>query len=191
MTSLNKVTVEKVSKWYVLRVLSGKERKIKEYIEAEMKVELKDIVNQVLIPTEKVYKIKSGKKITKEKNFFPGYILLEMREDALSKEAIQFINNMTNVVSFLSGRDKQPIPLRPTEINRILGKVDEMQDADENIQEPFIVGETVKITDGPFNDFNGVIEEIYDEKMKLKVMVKIFGRRTPVELNFMQVEKVH
>jgi len=97
---------------------------------------------------------------------------------------------MTNVIGFLSDENKKLLPLRQAEVNRILGKVDEMQEADENAIEPFIVGETVKVVDGPFNDFNGVIEEVYDEKKKLKVMVKIFGRRTPVELNFVQVEKV-
>ena len=116
-------------------------------------------------------------------------MLLEINEKKLNKDIVQTINQMTNVISFLSDKDKKPIPIRQAEVNRILGKVDEMQDADESISEPYIVGETIKIIDGPFNDFNGVIEEVYDDKKKLKVMVKIFGRRTPVELNFMQVEK--
>jgi transcriptional antiterminator NusG len=116
-------------------------------------------------------------------------MLLEINEKMLNKDIVQTINRMTNVISFLSDKEKKPIPLRETEVNRILGKVDEMLDADESNIEPFIVGETIKIVDGPFNDFNGVIEEVYDEKKKIKVMVKIFGRRTPVELNFMQVEK--
>jgi transcriptional antiterminator NusG len=177
-------------KWFVLRAISGKENKVKLLLESEIEFAgWENIICQVLIPTEKVYKIKKGKKITQEKSYFPGYMLLEINEKLLNKDIVQTINQMTNVIAFLSDKEKKPIPIRPAEVNRILGRVDEMQDADESMSEPFIVGETIKIVDGPFNDFNGVIEEVYDEKKKLKVMVKIFGRRTPVELNFMQVEK--
>jgi len=176
------------NKWYVLRVLSGKERKIKEYLESEVKREGWDAtIAQVLVPTEKVYKIRKGKKVIQERNFFPGYVLIEASGDHIRGDIIQAIRNMTGVINFL-GKD-HPVPLRKPEVNRILGKVDEMSEIGESINEPFIVGETVKIIDGPFNDFFGTIEEIYDEKKKLKVIVKIFGRRTPVELNFMQVEK--
>ena len=176
------------SKWYVLRVLSGKERKVKEYLESEIDREGWDaFISQVLVPTEKVYKIRNGKKVIQEKNFFPGYVLIEADEGKLNGDVLQSIRNMTNVINFLG--DENPVPLRKSEVNRILGKVDEMSEMGESINEPFIVGETVKIIDGPFNDFFGNIEEIYEEKKKLKVIVKIFGRRTPVELNFMQVEK--
>ena len=177
--------------WYVLRVISGKENKIKLYLESEIqRSEWEDTIKQVLIPTEKIYKIKKGKKISREKNFFPGYMLIEIADGKLTKEMIQTISQMTNVIGFLSDADKKPVPMKPAEVNRILGRVDEMQEETGSINEPFILGETIKIIDGPFNDFNGVIEEVYEEKKKLKVMVKIFGRRTPVELNFMQVEKV-
>ena len=177
-------------KWFVLRAISGKEKKVKLLLESEIEFSgWEKIISQVLIPTEKVYKIKKGKKVTQEKNYLPGYMLLEINEKKLNKDIVQTINQITNVISFLSDKDKKPIPIRQAEVNRILGKVDEMQDADESMSEPYIVGETIKIIDGPFNDFNGVIEEVYDDKKKLKVMVKIFGRRTPVELNFMQVEK--
>lgn len=177
-------------KWFVLRAISGKEKKVKLLLDHEIELSgWEKVINQVLIPTEKVYKIRKGKKITQEKNYFPGYMLLEINEKMLNKDIVQTINRMTNVISFLSDKEKKPIPLREAEVNRILGIVDDMLDADESNIEPFIVGETVKIVDGPFNDFNGVIEEVYDEKKKIKVMVKIFGRRTPVELNFMQVEK--
>ncbi len=175
--------------WFVLRVISGKERKIKEYIESEVaRSGWNDVVLQVLVPTEKIFKIQKGKKVTKERNFFPGYILVETSNGKLSGEIIQGIRSINGVINFLG--EGQPVPLRKSEVNRILGKVDEMQEMGETINEPFIVDETIKIIDGPFNDFNGVIEEVLEDKKKLKVIVKIFGRRTPVELNFMQVEKV-
>lgn len=176
------------SKWYVLRVVSGKEKKIKESIEAEVKrSKWTDILSQVLMPTEKVYQIKNGKKLVKERNFFPGYLMLESSVERLHGDIIQTITSMNGVIHFLG--KENPEPLRKSEVDRILGKVDEMQDSNETMIEPFLVGESVKIIDGLFNDFTGTIEEIYDEKKKLKVIVKIFGRRTPVELGFVQVEK--
>ncbi len=181
------ITDEK--KWYVLRVISGKERKVKEYIDSEVKrSKWEKMINQVLVPTEKVYKIKNGKKVIKERIFFPGYILLESQPGTLSSEVVQNIRNMTGVINFL-GNNNQPEALRQSEANRILGKVDEMHETGDSATEPFIINEPVKIIDGPFNDFIGTIEEVYEEKKKLKVIVKIFGRKTPVELNFMQVEK--
>lgn len=176
------------NKWYVLRVFSGKERKVKEYLDSEIdRSGWGDIINQVLVPTEKVYKIRNGKKVIQERNFFPGYVLVEAIGEKLSGDILQEIRNMPGVMNFLG--DTHPQALRKSEVNRILGKVDEMSEAGESMNEPFIVGETVKIVDGPFNDFFGTIEEVYEEKKKLKVIVKIFGRRTPVELNFIQVEK--
>ena len=176
-------------KWFVLRVISGKEKKLREYIELEVKRSGWDhVVTQVLVPTEKVYKIQGGKKVIKEKNFFPGYILIEASEKGLNDEIVSHIRSMTNVIGFLG--NKQPIPIRKSEANRILGKVDEGQEMGSIVNEPYLVGETVKITDGPFNEFLGDVEEVYDDKKKLKVIVKIFGRKTPVEVNFMQVEKV-
>lgn len=175
-------------KWYVVRAISGKEKKVKEYIEAEVSKEnLKDYISQVLIPTEKVYQIRNGKKISKERSFYPGYILIEAN---LEGEIAHIIKNITGVINFL-GEEKggKPTPLRPSEVNRILGKVDELAESDEEITVPYFVGEQVKVIDGPFNGFTGVIEEVNDEKKKLKVMVKIFGRKTPLELSFMQVEK--
>lgn len=176
-------------KWYVLRVISGKEKKLKDYLEMEIsRSKWSEIVTQILVPTEKVYKLKNGKKVIQERNFYPGYLLIEADPVKMNDEIIQTIANTTSVIHFL-GKDR-PTPLRKSEVNRILGKVDEMQEMGDSVNEPFLIGETVKITDGPFNDFNGTIEEIYDDKKKLKVIVKIFGRKTPVELNFMQVEKV-
>ena len=180
---------ENHKKWYVIRAVSGKEKKVKEQLEAEIKrdKDLSNAVAQVLIPTEKVYQIRNGKKVSKERSFFPGYILIEA---ALLGETVHIIKNITNVIGFL-GAEKggDPVPLRTSEVNRILGKVDELAESDEELNIPFVVGENVKVIDGPFNNFNGVIEEINEEKKKLKVMVKIFGRKTPLELSYMQVEK--
>jgi transcription termination/antitermination protein NusG len=178
---------ESDKKWYVLRAVGGKEKKVKEYIESEVKsLNLQDYVSQVLIPMEKIYQIRNGKKISKERNFFPGYILIEA---ALIGEIPHILKNIPNVVGFLGGKNDEPVPLRMSEVNRILGKVDELTANEEELNVPFFVGETVKVIDGPFNSFTGVIEEVNDEKKKLKVMVKIFGRKTPLELSFMQVEK--
>jgi len=175
-------------KWYSLRVISGKERKIKERIEFEIKQsEWEDFLTQVIVPTEKIYKIRNGKKVISERNILPGYILLEALPSKLSPEVVQTIANIPNVIHFLG--KNTPIPMRESEANRMLGKVDESQGAGEALAEPFIVGETVKIIDGPFSEFVGDIQEVNEEKKKLKVIVKIFGRGTEVELNFMQVEK--
>ena len=175
-------------KWYVLRAIGGKEKKVKEYIENEIaKGDLKDFVEQVLIPTEKVYQIRNGKKISKERNFFPGYVLIEA---SLVGEVAHILRNVPNVIGFLGDtKGGDPVPMRQNEVNRILGRVDELAETDEELNIPFVVGETVKVIDGPFNGFNGTIEEINEEKKKLQVMVKIFGRKTPLELSFMQVEK--
>ena len=179
---------QREKKWYVLRAVSGKEKKAKEYIESEIsRLNLGDFVSQVLIPTEKTYQIRNGKKISKERNYFPGYILIEA---VMTGEIPHHLSNAPNVIGFL-GAEKggDPSPLRQSEVNRILGKVDELTEQGEEVNIPYIVGETVKVIDGPFNDFTGVIEEINEAKKKLKVMVKIFGRKTPLELGFMQVEK--
>ena len=175
-------------KWYVLRAIGGKEKKVKEYIESEIsRLNLEDYVSQVLIPTEKVYQIRNGKKISKERNYFPGYVIIEA---ALVGEIPHILQNIPHVIGFLGQKGtEEPTPLRLSEVNRILGKVDELAAGDEELTTPFHVGESVKVTDGPFNSFTGVIEEVNEEKKKLKVMVKIFGRKTPLELSFMQVEK--
>ena len=173
-------------KWYVMRAISGKEAKVKEYLDADVKNSgLGDFVSQVLIPTEKVYQVRNGKKVVKERTYLPGYVLVEA---ALVGEVAHRLRNTPNVLGFLGGLDN-PTPLRQAEVNRILGTVDELQDISEDTNVPYEVGETVKVTEGPFSGFNGIIEEVNVEKKKLKVMVKIFGRKTPLELGFMQVEK--
>nr|WP_290937635.1 transcription termination/antitermination protein NusG [Haliscomenobacter sp.] len=175
-------------KWYSLRVISGKERKIKERIDAEiLRNEWNSFISSVVVPTEKVYKIRNGKKVISERNILPGYLLVEAIPAKLSAEVVQVIANVPNVIHFLG--KNTPEPMKDAEANRLLGKVDESQAAGESLIEPFIVGETIKIVDGPFSEFIGDIQEVNEEKKKLKVIVKIFGRGTEVELGFMQVEK--
>jgi len=179
---------ETVKKWYVLRAIGGKEKKVKEYIDNEVtRHKLQDYISQVIIPTEKIYQIKNGKKICKERCYLPGYVVVEA---ALVGEIPHLLRNIPHVMGFLADKkNDDPVPLRASEVNRILGKVDELAESGEEMSVPFVIGEQVKVTDGPFNGFNGIIEEVNEEKHKLKVMVKIFGRKTPLELSFLQVEK--
>ena len=162
---------EMKKRWYVLRTIGGKEKKVKEYIENEIaSLGLQDYVSQVLVPAEKVYQVRNGKKYSSERTLYPGYVLIEAA-----------------LVGETKGGD--PVPMRQAEVNRILGTVDELAEQPEEISIPYFVGESVKVTDGPFNGFTGVIEEVNSDKKRLKVIVKIFGRKTPLELSFMQVEK--
>ena len=178
--------------WYVVRAVGGKEKKVKEYIEAEIKHRhLEDLISQVLIPTEKVYTIRNGKKISKEKVSYPGYVLVEA---AFVGEIPYILRNVPNVLGFLgdtkeAGEQMIATALRPQEVGRILGRVDELSVSGEESEVPFFVGETVKVTDGPFSSFSGTIEAVDNDRKKLTVSVKIFGRKTPMELSFMQVEK--
>ena len=176
-------------KWYVVRAVSGQENKVKAYIETEItRLGMADYVSQVLVPTEKVVQVRDGKKISKEKVYFPGYVMVEAN---LMGEIPHIIKSITGVIGFLGEvKGGNPVPLRTSEVNRMLGKVDELSITADNQNIPFNIGETIKVIDGPFNGFNGTIEKINEEKRKLEVMVKIFGRKTPLELSFMQVEKV-
>lgn len=176
------------NKWYVVRAVSGKEKKVKEHLELEIdRLGMRDFVTQILLPIEKIYQIRNGKKVSKERNLYPGYVFIEAN---LVGEVPHIIKGITNVIGFLTDKKGgDPIPLRANEVNRMLGKVDEMAESEAELNIPFVVGESVKVIDGPFNSFSGVIEEINEEKKKLKVMVKIFGRKTPLELSYMQVEK--
>ena len=170
-----------------MRAISGKENKVKEYIEREIKnSDLGQYVAQVLIPTEKVYQIRNGKKITKERSCMPGYILIEA---ALTGEIVHRLRSTPNVMGFLEEKSHTPIPVRQSEVNRILGTMDDLQETGEEMLTPYFVGENVKVIFGPFSGFSGLIEEVNSEKKKLKVMVMIFGRKTPLELAFTQVEK--
>ena len=176
------------TRWYSLRVISGKERQIKERIEQEIgRNEWHDQIPQIVVPTEKVFKFRNGKKVIVERNILPGYILVEAQDFFLNGETVSTLTSLPNVMHFLGKNN--PIPMRDAEANRLLGKVDESQEAEEVMIEPYLVGETVKIIDGPFNGFVGDIQDIDEGKKKLKVIVKIFGRGTEVELNYGQVEK--
>ena len=170
-----------------MRAISGKENKVKEYIEAESRnTDFGQYVAQVLIPTEKVYQIRNGKKITKERSCMPGYVLVEAN---LVGETLHRLRNTPNVIGFLGEKNNVPTPIRPSEMNRILGTMDEIEETGEELLVPYYMGENVKVIFGPFSGFSGVIEEVNEEKKKLKVMVMIFGRKTPLELSFTQVEK--
>ena len=174
-------------KWYVLRAVSGKEGKVKEYLEALMKKDelLAANVGEILLPTEKYAQIRNGKRVVKEKLFLPGYVLIEAN---LQGEVAHTLRFMPNVLGFLGGLDN-PTPVRQADINRILGTAEDITIKSEDVAIPFTVDEAVKVTDGPFNGFSGIVEEVNAEKRKLKVMVKIFGRKTPLELSYNQVEK--
>lgn len=176
-----------VRKWYVLRTFSGREKKVKQYLEQEVeRLGLADRLEEVLIPTEKVFEMRGGKKHSREKRFFPGYILLHA---LLDSSLLHVIDGTPNVIGFLTSGDSGPVPLRPDEVQRILGRMDEARAAGEQPEIPYQVGDAVNVVDGPFSDFSGFVEEVYPEKMKVKVMVSIFGRKTPLELDYLQIEK--
>lgn len=176
---------EITSKWYVIRTFSGHENKVKSSIDNELKDndDLRARIHDVLVPTEKVFEIKDGKKRTKTKNFFPGYVLLHAD---LDNRVIDFITGLQSVMGFLGTKNK-PNPLQPDEVKRIVGRITKEDDT-ERTETIFRNGDFVKIIDGPFNNFSGTVEEVYEEKMKIKVMVSIFGRKTPVEIDFVQAE---
>jgi transcriptional antiterminator NusG len=191
----------------VLRAISGQEKKVKTYMENELARQgVSDSVPQILIPTEKIYEIRKGKKVIREKNLFPGYILVEAD---LAGEVSHILTSTPGVIGFLQANNeevevtkveggkvkktkvivKKPVPINQAEVNRILGKVDESAAVEEFASVTFIKGETVRVIDGPFATFEGTVEEIHENTKKLSVMVKIFGRNTPLELNYAQVEK--
>lgn len=180
---------EITTKWYVLRIVSGKEKKVKEYLDKEIQINnWQHAITQILCPTEKIFKTLGGKKVLRERILYPGYIMIEALDGKLNDTMIQGIQGVTNVIHFLG--KEHPIALRKSEVNKMFGSLDEVSEQGITMDDQYIVGESVKIIDGPFNDFTGVIDEINKEKKKLTVTVKIFGRETPVELNYMQVEKV-
>ena len=176
-------------KWYVLKSISGQENKVKTYIENEMKrLGFESYVTQVVIPKEKVIQLRNGKKVPKERPYYPGYLMVEAN---LIGEIPHIIKNIPGVISFLSlTKGGDPVPMRKAEVNRMLGRMDELSEFAAEMEIPYVVGENVKVIDGPFNGFNGTVEKILEDKKKLEVSVLIFGRKTPMELSFMQVEKV-
>lgn len=173
------------ARWYVVRTFSGHENKVKSLLESELsdnenlRIKIKDI----LVPTEKVFEVKDGKKKSKTKNFFPGYLLVQAELDNQVKE---FILNTPSVMGFL-GTKNNPNPLQPEEVKRIVGRITQ-DETSERMETIFRSGDVVKIIDGPFNNFSGTVQEVNEEKMKIKVMVSIFGRKTPVEIDFVQAE---
>jgi transcriptional antiterminator NusG len=171
-------------RWYVVRTYSGHENKVKAYLENEVnQAGLGERISSVIVPSEKVFEVKDGKKKSKTRTFFPGYILVEA---VLDKATQHLILNTPSVISFV-GPKNAPAALQPSEVRRLIGKIEERKDV-EVIEVPFRLGEAVKVIDGPFNNFSGFVQEVNEEKMKVKVMVSIFGRKTPVELDFSQVE---
>ena len=173
------------AKWYAVRTFSGHENKVKNIIDLELNDNeaLRARIVDVLVPTEKVFEIKDGKKKTKIRNIFPGYILLNAD---LDNKVIDFISNTPSIMGFL-GDQRKPVPLLPSEVKRIVGRLNQDKDTEKS-DIIFRSGDLIKIVDGPFNNFSGIIEEVNEEKMKIKVMVSIFGRKTPVEIDFVQAE---
>lgn len=171
-------------RWYVVRTYSGHEAKVKAFLETEVaRLNLAERISTVLIPSEKVIEVKDGKKKARVKNFFPGYILVEA---VLDKETTHLILETPSVLGFVPDKNN-PAPLQPDEVRRLIGKMEKSEDV-EFVEIPFRAGDAIKVTDGPFNNFNGFVQEVNAEKLKVKVMVSIFGRKTPVELDFSQVE---
>ncbi len=178
--------------WYVVKVVGGREKKIKTHLESEIeRLKYGEFVKQVLVPSERVYEMKGGKKRIKERSYLPGYVVLQA--NLADPEVVHVLNQVPGVIGFLGDGarvNRKVVPLRKQEVNRLLGRVDEMEESVAHLEQLFLVGEDVKIMDGPFSGFTGGVEEINEEKHKLRIMVKIFGRNTPIELNFYQVEKL-
>ncbi len=174
-------------KWYTLRIYSGQEAKVKAHIESEIKLKgIEEKVGRIIIPSENVVEMRDGKKRVKNKVFFPGYMLIEMDLDTQTQHVV---SGAPGVISFVGPRN-EPTPLRDNEVSRILGKIESSREAEVKgkIKIPFKVGDPIRVVDGPFNDFTGFVEEINEEKNKVKVNISIFGRPTPVEFDFLQVE---
>lgn len=176
-------------KWYVIKTVSGNENKVKNYIEKEIRhLGFDNNIGQILVPVEKVIQIRNGKKIHREKVYYPGYVMLEA---FLEGEIIHVVKNIPGVINFLSEqKGGQPVPMRKSEISKMLGKVDELSETDAGLSIPFTIGEKVKVTDGPFSGFDGTVEKINEEKRKISLTVLIFGRKTPLDLNFAQIERI-
>jgi transcriptional antiterminator NusG len=183
--------------WYTLRVVNGQEKKVKEHLQKEVSIrKMDDFVGQIVTPTEKVYQVRKtkdgkSKKITTERNTLPGYVIVQA--NLSNGEVLHTIRSVPGVLGFLNVDGAKPTempkPMREAEINRILGKIETTDEHEVQHDVAFIVGERVKVMDGPFNGFSGVVQEVFDDKKKLNVVVTIFGRNTPVELNYIQVEK--
>ena len=179
---------EPQARWYALQVYSGHENKVKTLLEKRLgeNTNAHVVVRQVLVPTQEVMEIKGGKKTKVTKNLYPGYILVEA---LMNDETQYFINSISGIIKFL-GAGESPQPLREREVNKILGRIDEVKEAPEEVTIPFDIGDSVEVVEGPFSDFSGIVEEVYPEKGKVKVTVSLFGRPTAVELDYLQLKKV-
>ena len=180
-------------RWYVLKVVSGQEKRIKSQLEEELKKKkLDDYVKHILTPTEKIYEMRLGEKKSRERSFFPGYIILNAA--LLDEKVIQVIKNISGALGFLGERSwgfsKVPISLRQVEVDRLLGKADEAGDSELHLKDPFLIGEVVRIIKGPFKGFSGTIREVFEDRKKINIIVNIFERNTPLELNYTQIEKL-
>lgn len=171
-------------RWYAVRTYSGHEEKVKNSVELEAERQgLTDRIFEAVVPKETVIEVRNGKKRTRERNFLPGYILIRCKMDIKIKDVI---SNLPSIVNFV-GRRSEPEPLHKNEVDRIFGRVEERKDI-ATVETKFQVGDPVKVIDGPFDTFHGTVMEVNEEKQKLKVEVQILGRKTPVELDFAQVE---
>lgn len=185
---------EKKGKWFVVQALSGQENKVKDNLERQLKLENKDLpIYEVLVPVEKISEVKKGEKITSTRKFFPGYVLIRMdlynEDGSIRNEVWHFIRETQGVITFVGGgSDQKPMPLSENEVQSLMTQVKEKEESVKPRIE-FDKGETVRVKDGAFENFEGVVEEIDSERGKLQVMVSIFGRSTPVELEYWQVEK--
>ena len=178
-------------RWYAIQTTAGHENKVRSLVQRKIDGDVRPpeerSIRQALVPTQEVVEIKNGKKVTVERKLYPGYVLVEMD---LNQETAHVVNGIQGVIKFVGHDSRFPQPLRPDEVNRLLGIAIEAEEDEPREEIPFLIGQAVAITEGPFTDFNGTVEEVNQEKKKLKVVVKIFGRATPVELNYMQVEKI-
>jgi transcriptional antiterminator NusG len=183
---MSEATTMSDAKWYIVHTYSNFEKKVSEEIKRQAKIQgLEDLIEDVLVPTEEVIEVRRGQKVNSERKFLPGYVLLRAK---LTDEAYHLVKNVAKVTGFL-GQNNKPMPLRQSEVDRILSQVTEGAERPKpSIM--FEIGEQVRVADGPFTSFNGTVEEVDEDRSRLKVAVSIFGRATPVELEFTQVEKV-
>ncbi len=175
-------------RWYAIQTTAGHENKVRSLIQRRIDADPRSPeerpVRQALVPTQDVVEIKNGKKVTVERKIYPGYVLVEM---VMNQEASHLVNSIQGVIKFV-GKERQPQPLRPDEVNRLLGQEVEPEETAPREEIPFMVGQAVAITEGPFTDFNGVVEEVYADKGKVRVSVSLFGRPTSVELDYLQLK---
>jgi transcriptional antiterminator NusG len=176
-----------VYRWYAIQTTAGHENKVRSLIQRKIEQDPRPAeqrpIRQALVPTQEVVEIKNGKKVNVERKLYPGYVLVEM---LLNQESLHVINSIQGVIKFVG--EKVPMALRPDEVNRLLGVVDEAEEEAPKEEIPFLIGQAVAITEGPFTDFNGTVEEVMPDKGKVRVSVSLFGRPTSVELDYLQLK---